>query len=334
MNITEILIIVLVVLLAVVVGIMIYLKYSKKLIYDKQISQILGGKHKGKHREKHRGKHQGTHSGKNAYVMLMFGGDAYLPGILTMNYSLQKTGTKNDIICMVTDDVSDDAVRQMEDDGMIVKKVPYLEYKSKKLLTDKQIHRYSKWIEKSYTKWNALNMTKYDKILFLDADLLVMKNVDHLFKLDAPAGVFSQNSGYKQKLPRIITPFDIKKRLTKGDIVADASVVLLRPDKKYYDGIKKMLRESVPYGNNCYSGFDEQAIAEYLSIYPHGPKLSWINLSDLYSCSWGKKCDVKNAFIINYFGQSKPWENEELRQWDDTKSWYEMHDEYNKKSKN
>ena len=37
-----------------------------------------------------------------AYVFCMFLGDAYLPGVLVMAYSIFNTGTPHDVVCMVT----------------------------------------------------------------------------------------------------------------------------------------------------------------------------------------------------------------------------------------
>ena len=37
---------------------------------------------------------------------------------------------------------------------------------------------------------NYLNFTEYDKIIFLDADTIVTKNIDNVFAIDSPAGVF------------------------------------------------------------------------------------------------------------------------------------------------
>jgi hypothetical protein len=40
------------------------------------------------------------------YVLLVMKGDNYIPGALVTAYSLRLTGTKHDLVCMITDDVS------------------------------------------------------------------------------------------------------------------------------------------------------------------------------------------------------------------------------------
>ena len=51
---------------------------------------------------------------KYAYVYVIFGGDRYVPGVYLSAYSLKKLNTKYDIVCMVTDDVSNEAIQHLK----------------------------------------------------------------------------------------------------------------------------------------------------------------------------------------------------------------------------
>ena len=55
-----------------------------------------------------------------AYVMVMFGGDKYLPGILVMGYTIRYCGAIYDIVVMVTNDVSESSVREIKKMNMKV----------------------------------------------------------------------------------------------------------------------------------------------------------------------------------------------------------------------
>ena len=46
---------------------------------------------------------------KYAYVWAIFKGDRYIPGILISSWSIKRTNTKYDLVCMVTHDVSEKA---------------------------------------------------------------------------------------------------------------------------------------------------------------------------------------------------------------------------------
>jgi alpha-N-acetylglucosamine transferase len=115
---------------------------------------------------------------KNAYVMLMMHADGYLPGVLVAAFSLIKTQTTADIVIMVTPDVSQEARQQIdtlntEKNKVIIWPVPYIQYASKPLKSARVRELYP-WIKTSYTKWNALTLS-YDKVILLDADMLVIK---------------------------------------------------------------------------------------------------------------------------------------------------------------
>ena len=127
---------------------------------------------------------------KCAWATLVMVGDAYVPGALVVGYSLRKVKTKHDIICMVTDDVSEDARVALGEVFDQVIQVDYIGAPSAHAMGKGQEKGYRPWIGKAYTKWNILSFTQWDKIAFVDADMVFVKNSDHLFDLDTPAGCF------------------------------------------------------------------------------------------------------------------------------------------------
>jgi len=265
---------------------------------------------------------------KNAYVTTIFNGDNYLEGVLTLGYSLLETKTSYDVVCMVTPDVSEDAKNKMRMVNIIPIDVPYLRYNSKPLLSKKQRDVYQSWMNVSYTKWNCLNLD-YDKILFLDADLVVAQNIDHVFLCNAPATRFTSEIYGDAKLPKKVHPNTIKKLLSTRKGVINGSIVLLHPNKSHYIGLKRMLRQMEPFGFNSLSGSDEQALSYFMSVYDKGPKLSWVNLSKGYLLSWRDNVPSTNTYVYNFTGSDKPW-NKDLTNFPDTVVWYAM----NKKLKN
>ena len=141
-----------------------------------------------------------TNNNKNskyAIVTLLFGNDSYLPGILLLGSSIRKvmpTTNSNkksniELCCMVTNDIS------LEARSLILKiydhviDVDYLQIPPNLIKhTNPSTHNiYSK----TFTKLRIFEMTQYDKILFLDANMLVIKeDIFSLFNLQTPAAVF------------------------------------------------------------------------------------------------------------------------------------------------
>ena len=48
----------------------------------------------------------------------------------------------------------------------------------------------SKWARGSFAKLRALTLTQFDRLIVLDYDAVVLRNVDHLASLEAPAFVY------------------------------------------------------------------------------------------------------------------------------------------------
>lgn len=272
---------------------------------------------------------------KYAYVWLLMKGSKYLAGIITSIYSIIRTKTQHDIIVMITEDV-DEKTRKILKKIAIVKEIPYIKTNIQ-LLTKRQKEKYDSWMNVSTTKWNCMNFTEYQKVLFLDADTIIIKNIDHLFKLRAPAGTFYNpwslktdgkiiKNFYKDK--KQIYTSDISKALFNKGFVIIASCVLIKPDKLDFINFKNMLKEKLKF--NTYSSADESSLVYYYSIY-RPKKINWTNLSNCYqfipawykynSCTNGKPF-TKNVYILHIFGDL-PWEmtNKEMESYPDLPIW-------------
>jgi len=217
---------------------------------------------------------------KYAYVWLLMKGDKYMPGIFTSAYSVKKTESKCDLVVMVTKDVSVLARKELSKIMKVIE-IDYLTYQSEMKMSDKQLKMYSSWATDAYTKWQCLSLN-YDKILFLDADILVLKNMDHLFELNTPAAIINDTdfkmypNTKKDSLGRLefntfVDATDLKNNLFNQGVingkgmVINASCVLLSPSKEAYNGYLKMMEpyKKKPYGHNCASMYDEQSLVEF-----------------------------------------------------------------------
>ncbi len=293
---------------------------------------------------------------KYAYCTLVMLGDEYVKGALMVGYSLKRV-SKLDRVIMVTNDVSKSCISLLADVFTSVITVPYKKYKYVpwRSATKEQAVRYSKWIEYSFTKWNVLNLTKYKKILFLDADVVITRNIDAVFEFDAPAGVF--NNAWKDcyrdlKIGQKIPHSRIDEVIQKGGGVLVASAVLLKPSKKDYKQIFQMLKRMEPFGfSKLISGSDEQAITYYYRMQnkqwtllpPNLNTYPWILKALFYTktivCKdklHDKKGNLTKCglikcsapLIIHYFGienvwKMDPWEKK-YQEWIDIYLWWQL----------
>jgi len=131
---------------------------------------------------------------KYAITTLLFGGDSYLPGILLLASSIRKVMPKAyekhiTLCCMVTHDVSKEARSLISKIYDRVIDVEYLQIPPS--LIKHNVPNTRNIYSKTFTKLHIFEMTEYDKILFLDADMLVLnKEIFSLFNLNTPASIF------------------------------------------------------------------------------------------------------------------------------------------------
>jgi lipopolysaccharide biosynthesis glycosyltransferase len=154
-----------------------------------------------------------------------------------------------------------------------------------------------------FTKLSCLKLIAYEKILLLDLDMIICKNIDHLFKLEPPAACIKY---YNLKFGEKINP----KLICNGTKLVgsiNAGLILLKPDLNEWNGIKS----DIKYNTLLYKfKYPEQ---DYLSLrYCH----QWTSITFNYNFQFGLTRRVKqlnyksdNIYVIHYSSSYKPWNN-------------------------
>jgi lipopolysaccharide biosynthesis glycosyltransferase len=257
-------------------------------------------------------------------------GDAYAPGVIAMAESIRMArslvGIPADIVCMCTPDVSEVARAAIATVAR-VHMIEYIQYETKRMKTNRQMELYGAWLSQAYTKWRCLELTEYKKVLFVDADMLVVNNIDHLFALQAPAGTFSTPwareyapestfnlRGYPREHGAVVPAQTILDTFKRGNgYTMIASMVLLEPNETVFRSLCGMVDEQQPFGHNNWSTPDEQ------SVTLHYAKLgqNWTMIHQKYNfivhkINWlrqhrGKETTVTVPHVLHYFSSKKPW---------------------------
>lgn len=280
-------------------------------------------------------------NGKNAEfaaVWLVMRGDRYVPGALVSAHSWRCSGSKAHCVCMVTPDVSRSAVEDLNSVFDHVIQISYLHQPCVRLNTDKKRKMYNAWVEQSFTKWTVLSLTQYKKVLFLDADTLVLRCMDELFDLNTPAGTFSSPWHHPfNPFARKPNPFI---KFTHGDAIPRKTMargyntsfligtsVLLSPSQKDWEDLKTWLQKQVPFGHpQCGSMLDEQCIAAF--YHECRPETTWHYLHQRFNYipwkpGWLPDAGDRNKpFLFHYFNK-KPWEIARHK-YHDLESWWQM----------
>lgn len=275
---------------------------------------------------------------KYAYVALVMIDPKFVIGAITLAQSLKKTNTLYDIVCMVSTDITGEPFDILLEHFTYVIKVEYVQIETKEIKSEKRKAIYDSWIDKSYTKFSAMLLDQYEKVCLLDSDMLVINNIDHLFELQTPVGVFS-NHWFDKVIPKefnkkscnyymnfstydMISPHLIHKALTKNGFVASGNLMVLTPNKHEFKEIVKFIKDLQPFGFNCASGGDEQSICYYQSIIRKRP---WTCLKQPYNViPWKIKETLlpnQKPYIMHYNMTPKPW-GVVRSKWLDTEIWW------------
>lgn len=107
---------------------------------------------------------------------------AYLSGLLTLDYSLKAAGSKYPLIALYTDGFPPEGHAALRARNIPSKRIPYLlPTHSKDYTNDPRF--YDCW-----SKLTPFSLEEYDRVVQLDSDMLVLKNMDELMDipLDGP----------------------------------------------------------------------------------------------------------------------------------------------------
>lgn len=285
---------------------------------------------------------------KNAFVTFIIRNDSYLPGALVFAYALKLQETTSDLICIVSDNISEFAINTLKiiyDDVIVIDEV-FVPHERRHERQDRPF---------LFSRFNAFRLgsdgdlgKKYEKIVIADCDVLPLYDYDSLFELHAPAGIINEKKEYcmeyvdgKYIIPDSVylnsewiwhkvysdvphgtlIPKEITDRIKtdKDNMGVNASLYLFKPTMSMYESIMDDLaKEEVIKEISSYNWPEMQYITDKLSG-------QWTNMDLRYS-SFNGYPDIEHIKGIHFAGL-KPWsmKNKSVKsfgKFDDYKLWY------------
>ena len=113
---------------------------------------------------------------KKAYATMLSNGDGYLPGVEALGGSLKASGTAEPMVVMVTPEVRPATRARLVEQGWTLDDVEPIVNPNP--TTQQMLPRFGA----AYTKLRAWQLVDFDKVVLLDADTIVLQNVDDLFE--------------------------------------------------------------------------------------------------------------------------------------------------------
>mmetsp|Transcript_127813 Transcript_127813/g.409300 ORF Transcript_127813/g.409300 Transcript_127813/m.409300 type:complete len:691 (+) Transcript_127813:231-2303(+) len=123
---------------------------------------------------------------RRAYVVGIWGESLdYAVGAVALAQSIVAAGTKYEFVCLHTADVPEWPHRAMLRRFFRLKLVQHVDSVPTLFSGDKETSRF----KHVFTKLHMMSLVEYEKICFLDTDTLVLRSIDDLFDLPAPAAM-------------------------------------------------------------------------------------------------------------------------------------------------
>lgn len=217
--------------------------------------------------------------------------DNYLEGVLVLNENLKQLKSKYGLLCLVNETIQESSKKVLEYFNIEYKEMPSIKYKSGD----------SYW-KYTFDKINIFALTEYEKIVYLDSDLLILKNIDHLFlrdnftmcsdfpcseHLNSAIMVLKPNLEDYEKIKNIVKLYDKKRVKTIGD----QDIIRLYYDESKIDQLTddyNLMRIIVSGETQYYKDIYENVFKEKYKVYIHNR-------------------EFENPTVIHYIKEMKPW---------------------------
>lgn len=214
----------------------------------------------------------------------------YLNGLALLSYTLLKN-TSIPLSVVIPDNSDDDfyqLVKKFSYNSNIIK-MPLIDV-DKKYFENK----YEDYWKETFFKLNAAKLVQFKKIVLLDIDLVIQKNIDELFNFESFS---ASNSGYV---------------FNHTSTMFNSGVLVLEPSSKLFNDLVNLIPTVLNSSNGRACG-DQDVFNAYFP--------DWFNhknlvLSEKYNCFYGfssclsktLKHGFKDISVLHYWGKEKIWE--------------------------
>ena len=210
---------------------------------------------------------------KKAFITYLCN-DYFIEGAIALANSIRFTRSKYPIACMVTSEVTTEGRERLTKVGYELLDIERIVPNRVSGIKDR--YKDNSWM--MFTKLNLWRQLDYEKLVFIDADCLVLQNIDEM--MDFPSVSAVKDVGY-------------------GGI--SAGVMVLTPGQEAFDDLMSDLESDV-YDNT----YSDQS---YLDWYLKDRKI-WNEIPITYNVLQ-KRISFGHGIKIYHYNGQKPWINDE-----------------------
>lgn len=270
-----------------------------------------------------------------AYVTFLAGNGDYVKGVVGLAKGLRKVKSKYPLVVAILPDVPEDHRRILVEQGCVVKEITPV------YPPDNQTQFAMAYYVINYSKLRIWEFVEYSKMIYLDGDIQVFDNIDHLFEMEdgyfyAVMDCFCEKTwshspqyrvGYCQQCPnRVHWPSVLGP---KPPLYFNAGMFVFQPSLPTYHHLLKTLQLTPP------TPFAEQDFLNmyFRDIYKPIPPVYNLVLAMLWRHP--ENIQLDQVKVVHYCAAgSKPWRytgKEENMDREDikmlVKKWWEVYDD-------
>ncbi|MXP48614.1 glycosyltransferase family 8 protein [Pantoea sp. Eser] len=236
-----------------------------------------------------------------AWVTLLTQPD-YLVGVKALHHSLKQSNSQWPLVVMTTSAISAEDCQALQAEGCVIAPVEPIYPRA-----DLDQHYASAQFGEVWTKLRAWQLTNYQRVVFLDADMLVLQNMDELFTLDLGDNLMAAchacrcNPNQIASYPADWQPEQCHYTWQARGEAAPASLdyylnggfLVLTPDNSVYEALEQRI-----------------AAIDDLSAYPFSEQDL---LNEAFAGRWQPLSYVYNVLKTLPFQHSAIWRNDEVK---------------------
>ena len=230
-----------------------------------------------------------------SYVTYM-SNDRDYKGALLLNYNLKQLNSAYPLACIVLENVSERIIKLLSHYGIHV-----LRFSLNYILTNfNYSENYKNYVinKHYYGKFIVFNLTQFDKIVYLDTDLLINSNIDHLFDMNCDDKIYMTYD--------VLMTSECNVRFVKDNF--NSGVIVMEPNKDKYNACYNYLNQ---YENHLTNSDTDQTILNYLNknhticveILPYT-----YNCVSMISKTLQDRNLLVNPIIVHFTLAPKPWD--------------------------
>lgn len=224
-----------------------------------------------------------------SYITVM-SNERYLPGVIALKRALEETNAKYPLHVIIPQEQAEklDAELKKYDIKSITR--PYISR------TNKASFENSYW-NHTFFKLAITSLVEFDKIVFLDSDMLILNNLDELF--------------LKPNLSAVVAG----KAMNPEWVELNSGLMVIEPDMDMYNRLIEEIDNTIKERNDNGLACGDQDV--FAKAYPKWKHDKSLQLDEKYNTFYGeiakyfkkkiykKKRDVS---VVHFVGSQKPWE--------------------------